>query len=66
MVTFKCIRGGSEVSFTSEYDIKQMRAHEEYVEVIPATPVKQPVVKKPTKEEWYGYLSWLRWKWWCN
>jgi hypothetical protein len=51
MVTFKCIRGGSEVSFTSEYDIKQMRAHEEYVEVIPATPVKQPVVKKPTKEE---------------
>jgi hypothetical protein len=50
MITFKCIRGGSEVSFTSKYDIEQMRNHPEYVEVIPLVE-KKPVVKKPTKEE---------------
>jgi len=49
MITFKCIRGGSEVSFTSEYDIEQMRKHPEYAEVKPPVE-KKPVIKKPTKE----------------
>lgn len=33
-VTFKCNRSGSTVSFTTEHDIKTMRQHPEYTEVI--------------------------------
>jgi hypothetical protein len=33
-VTFKCNRTGNTVSFTAEHDIKTMREHPEYTEVI--------------------------------
>jgi D-alanyl-D-alanine dipeptidase len=33
MVTFRCKRSGCLVTFTSEYDIVQMRQHPEYEEV---------------------------------
>jgi hypothetical protein len=49
MVEFVCKQGGSIVTFTLDYDIKQMREHPDFVEVIKPKE-KQPVVKKPTKE----------------
>jgi hypothetical protein len=49
MVEFVCKQGGSIVTFTLEYDIKQMREHPDFVEVI-KDKEKKPVVKKPTKE----------------
>ena len=49
MVEFMCKQGGSIVTFTLDYDIKQMREHPDFVEVIKPKE-KPPVVKKPTKE----------------
>jgi hypothetical protein len=34
-VTFRCKRSGNTVSFTNEEDIRGLRAHEGYTEVIP-------------------------------
>jgi hypothetical protein len=58
MTTFKCKRSGNTVSFLSEDDIRQMRVHEGYDEVLD-TPkpivldelltIEEPVKKKSTK-----------------
>jgi hypothetical protein len=39
-VYFKCRRSGCIVGFTAEYDIKQMRIHPDYEEVIEEQPKK--------------------------
>lgn len=43
MAKFKCIASGEVYEFTLEHDIKAMRSHTEYVEVL---PVEEEPVKK--------------------
>jgi hypothetical protein len=50
MATFKCVQTGNTVEFNLEHDIRTMRQHPEYTEVIEKVkqeekPVKKPVVK---------------------
>lgn len=40
-VTFKCNRSGNTVSFTNEHDIKTMRQHPEYTEVVQVVSPKE-------------------------
>jgi len=54
MAIFKCVRTGNTAEFNLEHDIRAMRQHPEYTEVIEEVkqeekPVKKPVVK--TKAE---------------
>lgn len=46
MALFKCLQSGNTVEFVNEWDIAQIKAHPEYVEVIEEE--KPVVVKKPT------------------
>jgi hypothetical protein len=48
MVTFRCKRSGNTVSFTNPDDIKSMRIHESYTEVLDERPRTERV---PEKEE---------------
>lgn len=60
MAKFKCVHSGTIIEFNQEHDIKEMRKHSEYVEVVEAveppvskkapTPVKAPV-KKVTEDK---------------
>ena len=50
MAIFKCVQTGNTVEFNLEHDIRTMRQHPEYTEVIEEVkqeekPVKKPVVK---------------------
>lgn len=45
MAKFKCNHSGNVVEFLLEHDIKTMRAHSEYTEV-----VAEEVVEKPNKK----------------
>ena len=49
MAKFKCISSGEVYEFTMEHDIKSMRAHPEYEEVV---EVEEPAKKvgRPRKE----------------
>ena len=52
-VTFRCNRSGNTVSFTNPDDIRGLRAHESYTEVLDAETNKAVEVeppKAPTKE----------------
>lgn len=58
MTTFKCKRSGNTVSFLNEDDIRQMRVHEGYDEVLDVPKpivldelltIEEPVKKKSTK-----------------
>lgn len=58
MATFRCKRSGNTVAFLNEDDIRQMRVHEGYDEVLDAPKpvildelltIEEPVKKKPTK-----------------
>jgi len=51
MAKFKDIHTGSEVVFTSEYDIKMMKDHPDYVEVVEEVKVVKPAPKKETKND---------------
>jgi hypothetical protein len=46
MALFKCLQSGNTVEFVNEWDIAQIKAHPDYVEVI--EEVKPVVVKKST------------------
>ena len=51
MAKFKCNHSGNIAEFTSEHDIKTMRAHPEYTEVVAEeTPVKT-ITKKVKQDE---------------
>lgn len=52
MAKFKCIASGEVYEFVHEHDIKSMRSHTEYVEVI-EQPVEEPAKKvgRPPKKE---------------
>ena len=54
MAKFKCIASGEVYEFAYEHDIKSMRGHTEYVEIIEQEEqeVKEPVKKagRPKKE----------------
>lgn len=45
-VRFKCNHSGNVFEFTNEHDIKTMRTHSEYTEVIEEAPVKTKKVKQ--------------------
>lgn len=45
-VTFKCKRSGQEVTFVTEHDIKTMRQHPEYVELLSDVEGKEVLLKK--------------------
>lgn len=49
MATFKCKQSGNEVTFEYEWDIKSMRSHPDYEEVVeekkPEVKVKKTAVK---------------------
>lgn len=47
-VTFKCNRSGQTVTFTAEHDIKSMREHPEYTEVV-LLEEEQPRRGRPRK-----------------
>ena len=54
MAQFKCVQTGNTVEFNLEHDIRTMRQHPEYTEVVEEVkqeekPVKKPIVK--TKAE---------------
>lgn len=53
MAIFKCKKTGNTVEFKQEHDVKQMRAHEGYEEVVPVVekPAKKTVVKKQEPKE---------------
>jgi hypothetical protein len=40
-VTFKCNRSGQTVTFTYEHDIKSMREHPDYTEVVEVTEASE-------------------------
>jgi hypothetical protein len=46
MVSFKCLVSGTIVNFEHEHDIKDMRTHPQYLEVVVEEP--KVVVKKTT------------------
>lgn len=48
MAIFKCKKTGNTVEFKQEHDVKQMREHEGYEEVVPVE--KKPVKKQEPKE----------------
>ena len=48
MAKFKCNNSGNVFEFTFEHDIKTMRTHPEYTEVLEETPIN-PVLK-PNKK----------------
>jgi len=54
MAKFKCNHSGNVFEFTNEHDIKTMRTHNEYTEVIPE-PIKEPEqvvkIKKTTVKQ---------------
>lgn len=45
-VRFKCNHSGNVFEFTNEHDIKTMRTHSEYTEVLEETPAKTKKVKQ--------------------
>lgn len=45
-VRFKCNHSGNVFEFTNEHDIKTMRTHSEYTEVLEEAPVKTKKVKQ--------------------
>ena len=52
MAKFKCNHSGNIVEFLLEHDIKTMRAHPEYTEVVvEETPVKTIATKKVKQNE---------------
>jgi len=40
MAKFKCKQSGNVFEFLQEHDIKTMRKHPEYIEIVPEVPVK--------------------------
>lgn len=48
MVKFKCNQSGNIFEFVNDHDIKTMRAHPEYSEVVEDPEIKKPTVK-PSK-----------------
>jgi hypothetical protein len=48
-VTFKCNRSGQIVTFTYEHDIKSMREHPDYTEVVEASEQDKPQRGRPRK-----------------
>lgn len=46
MAKFKCNHSGNVFEFTNEHDIKTMRTHSEYTEVLEEAPVKTKKVKQ--------------------
>jgi hypothetical protein len=40
MAKFKCKQSGNVFEFLQEHDIKTMRKHAEYIEIVPEVPVK--------------------------
>jgi hypothetical protein len=48
-VTFKCNRSGQTVTFTYEHDIKSMREHPDYTEVVEASEQDKPQRGRPRK-----------------
>lgn len=50
MATFRCKRSGNLVSFTNENDIRGLRMHEGYEEVL-EVPVVKPVEREVVYEE---------------
>lgn len=51
MAKFKCNHSGNIVEFVFEHDIKSMRTHTEYTEVLEETPVKTIATKKVKQDE---------------
>lgn len=47
MVTFRCKRSGNTVSFVNEGDIKGLRAHEGYTEVIDNVEAPETIENQP-------------------
>jgi hypothetical protein len=48
-VTFKCNRSGQTVTFTYEHDIKAMREHPDYTEVVETEAQTQSFVQEQPK-----------------
>jgi hypothetical protein len=51
MAKFKCNHSGNVFEFLQEHDIKTMRVHTEYTEVLEETPVKTTTTKKVKQDE---------------
>lgn len=45
MAKFKCIYSGNVFVFESDYDIKGLRKHPDYVEVVESEAVNEKIVK---------------------
>jgi len=48
MAKFRCVHTSNICEFTNEWDIKQMREHKEYTEVVETPTNEEPTVKKVT------------------
>lgn len=53
MVKFKCKQSGNVFEFSNEHDIKTMRTHPEYVEIVEETVKQEEPVKvgRPRKNK---------------